>query len=55
MAKAYGFGRDTGIDLPGESSGWVIDRADQLKIWNQMKSTYCARAKTGYPDDPESG
>ena len=34
MAKAYGFGRDSGIDLPDESSGWVIDRADELKIWN---------------------
>jgi penicillin-binding protein 2 len=53
MAKAYGFGRDSGIDLPGESSGWVVDRAGELKIWNQMKATYCARAKTGYPDDPD--
>ena len=52
MAKAYGFGRDSGIDLPGESSGWVVDRAGELKIWKQMKATYCARAKTGYPDDP---
>lgn len=53
MAKAYGFGRDSGIDLPGESSGWVVDRAGELKIWNQMKATYCARAQTGYPDDPD--
>jgi penicillin-binding protein 2 len=53
MAKAFGFGRDTGIDLPEESSGWVINRADEVKIWNQMKSTYCTRAKTGYPDDPD--
>ena len=53
MAKAYGFGRDTGIDLPDESSGWVINRADEVKIWNQMKATYCTRAKTGYPDDPD--
>jgi penicillin-binding protein 2 len=53
MAKAYGFGRDSGIDLPNESSGWVINRADEVKIWNQMKSTYCKRAQTGYPDDPD--
>lgn len=52
MAKAYGFGRDSGIDLPDESSGWVINRADEVKIWNQMKATYCKRAKTGYPGDP---
>jgi penicillin-binding protein 2 len=53
MAKAYGFGRDSGVDLPEESSGWVINRADEVKIWNQMKKTYCSRAKTGYPDDPD--
>ena len=52
MAKAYGFGRDSGIDLPAESSGWVIDRTDQTKIWNQMRGTYCKRAKTGYPENP---
>ncbi len=53
MAKSYGFGRDTGIDLPAESSGWVIDRVTQQNIWKQMKTTYCARAKTGYPNDPD--
>jgi penicillin-binding protein 2 len=53
MARAFGFGRDSGIDLPNESSGWVTDRAGELKIWNQMKATYCSRAKTGYPDDPD--
>jgi penicillin-binding protein 2 len=53
MARAYGFGRDSGIDLPNESSGWVVDRAGEVKIWNDMKATYCARAKTGYPDDPD--
>jgi penicillin-binding protein 2 len=52
-AKAYGFGRDSGIDLPAESSGWVIDRVTQQNIWKQMRSTYCSRAKTGYPHDPD--
>ncbi len=52
MAKAYGFGRQSGVDLPEESGGWVINRADEVKIWNKMKATYCSRAKTGYPDDP---
>ena len=53
MAKAYGFGRKSGIDLPAESSGWVIDRKTQTAIWNEMKGTYCKRAKDGYPENPD--
>ena len=33
--RPIGFGRDTGIDLPDESSGWVTDRASALKIWTK--------------------
>ena len=53
MAKAYGFGRDTGVDLPAESSGYVTDRAALQKQYKAMKATYCKRAKTGYPEDPD--
>ena len=53
MAKAYGFGRDTGVDLPAESSGYVTDRAALAKQYKEMKATYCKRAKTGYPEDPD--
>ncbi len=52
MAKAYGFGRTTGVDLPAESSGWVTNRASLAKQYEQMKATYCKRAATGYPEDP---
>jgi penicillin-binding protein 2 len=52
-AKDFGFGRDSGIDLPAESGGWVIDRVQQQDIWKQMRATYCARARTGYPSDPD--
>jgi penicillin-binding protein 2 len=53
MAKAYGFGRKTGVDLPAESAGWVTDRAAQAKTYKEMKATYCKRAETGYPEDPD--
>jgi penicillin-binding protein 2 len=49
-ARSFGFGAKTGIDLPGETPGAVVDRANALKNWNQLKGTYCRRAKDGYPD-----
>jgi penicillin-binding protein 2 len=53
MAKSYGFGRATGVDLPVESRGYVTDRAVQQKTYKGMKATYCKRAATGYPEDPD--
>jgi penicillin-binding protein 2 len=50
MAKAFGFGRQSGIDLPGETAGSVVNRADAQKIWDQLKGSYCRRAKNGYPE-----
>ncbi len=40
-AKAFGFGRPTGIDVPGESSGRIADRAWKLAYWKSMKGYYC--------------
>jgi penicillin-binding protein 2 len=50
VAKAYGFGSKTGIDLPGETAGAVVDRAQAVQNWNELKGTYCSRAKNGYPE-----
>jgi penicillin-binding protein 2 len=50
MAKAYGFGGRTGIDLPGEAPGDVQTRQEKLATWNQMKGIWCQRARTGYPE-----
>lgn len=50
MAKAYGFGRRTGIDLPGESAGLIPSREWKKNLWASMKDTMCRRAKTGYPE-----
>jgi penicillin-binding protein 2 len=40
-AKAFGFGRPTGLDVPGESSGRIADRHWKLAYWKAMKGYYC--------------
>ena len=44
-AKAFGFGRPTGIDVPGESSGRIADRHWKLAYWKAMKGYYCGLDK----------
>jgi penicillin-binding protein 2 len=50
MAKAYGFGKPTGIDLVTESGGRIPDRAWKKDYWDATKKSNCKHAKTGYPD-----
>jgi penicillin-binding protein 2 len=50
MAKAYGLGQRTGLDLPSESDGRIADRAWKRAYWKATKDFYCAKAKTGYPE-----
>ena len=49
MTERFGFGRDTGIDLPSEKDGSVIDRADKKAIYEEWKDTWC---KIGRGDVP---
>ncbi|MFC4531920.1 penicillin-binding protein 2 [Sphaerisporangium dianthi] len=49
-AKAFGFGRKTGIDLPGEVPGRIPGRAWKKEMWAAMRHLSCTRAKTGYPE-----
>jgi penicillin-binding protein 2 len=48
-AEAFGFGKQTGIDLPGESSGRIADRHWKLAYWKSMKSYYCKLDKDNPP------
>ena len=41
VAKGFGFGKETGIDLPGEASGRIADRHWKLAYWKSMKGYYC--------------
>lgn len=49
-AKTFGFGKETGIDLPGESSGRIADRAWKRDYFESMKDYYC-----GIADKPQDG
>jgi penicillin-binding protein 2 len=40
-AKTFGFGQETGVDLPGESSGRIADRKWKRAYYESMKDYYC--------------
>ncbi|GAA0376175.1 penicillin-binding protein 2 [Acrocarpospora corrugata] len=50
MSRAYGFGKVTGIDIPGESPGRIPDRYWKKNLWAATRATNCIRAKSGYPE-----
>ena len=40
-AKLYGFGKPTGVDLPGEAGGRIADRHWKKAYWEANKGYYC--------------
>ncbi len=49
-AQEFGFGRPTGIDVPGESSGRIADRKWKRAYYDQMKDYYCKVGKESGSD-----
>ncbi len=45
MAQMFGFGKETGIDLPGEASGRIADRHWKLDYYKANKDYYCKIGK----------
>ncbi|MFG1706095.1 penicillin-binding protein 2 [Nonomuraea sp. M3C6] len=52
-ARAFGFGSPTGVDLPGESSGRIPDRAWKKDLWNRTSAVSCERSRKGYPEEKD--
>ncbi|MDD2858036.1 MAG: penicillin-binding protein 2 [Candidatus Nanopelagicales bacterium] len=50
MARSFGLGTRTGIDLPGESAGRVSSRLFKAENWDAKKDTWCANALDGYSE-----
>lgn len=51
-AKDFGFGRRTGIDLPGEAAGRIADRKWKREYYKSMKDFYCDIS--GKPQDSKT-
>ena len=49
IAEDAGFGRRSGIDLPGEVVGTVPGRQATREAWEAEKGQICRRAERGYP------
>ncbi len=45
MAQAYGLGKYTGIDVPGETEGLIASRQYKTQYWEQNKTFLCAAGK----------
>lgn len=50
VARGFGLGRPTGVDLPAEVAGHLPSRAWKRDYWEATREASCERAGTGYPE-----
>ncbi|MGD8199748.1 penicillin-binding protein 2 [Ornithinimicrobium sp. W1679] len=50
VARGFGLGRPTGVDLPGEAPGTLPSRAWKREYWEATREESCRRAEDGYPE-----
>ncbi|WP_237739993.1 penicillin-binding protein 2 [Serinicoccus marinus] len=50
VARGFGLGQRTGVDLPGEVAGTLPSRAWKQDYWETTREDTCARAEEGYPE-----
>lgn len=50
VARGFGLGRPTGVDLPGEAAGRLPSRQWRRDYWEATREETCARAEDGYPE-----
>ncbi|WP_235585669.1 penicillin-binding protein 2 [Serinicoccus chungangensis] len=55
VARGFGLGQRTGVDVPGEEAGTLPSRQWKQDYWESTREDVCRRAEEGYPevDDEE--
>ncbi|MFK5582286.1 penicillin-binding protein 2 [Serinicoccus sp. LYQ131] len=53
VARGFGLGQRTGIDLPAEEPGTLPSRAWKEEYWEATREESCLRAEEGYPQEED--
>lgn len=53
VARGFGLGQRTGLDLPAEEPGTLPSRAWKREYWEATREDSCLRAEEGYPDEED--